>query len=191
MACELRPKRAMGSCSASVKEGMLTSTACLTLMQAAEAKAHRPTWILCPNLAHVVKRHEEPPRKMVTPKGTFQETENSVLQATRSVRQCAFETLNKRLTGASTIMTCSATPLRLAPSVKGHRHEMGPRGGIFTDMHPLERKNLACAQHGQKAQKYRRGETQLSVQRSTSTGRRVARKTSFGALSVSEVELRD
>ena len=82
MACELRPKRAMGSCSASVKEGMPTSTtACLTLMRAAEAKAHRPTWIVCPNLAHVVKRHEEPQRKMVASKATFQATENSVLRA--------------------------------------------------------------------------------------------------------------
>ena len=72
IACELRPKRAMRCCSASVKEGMPTSTtACLTPMRAADAKAPRLTWTGYPNLAHVVKRHEEPSSECTRPVGVL------------------------------------------------------------------------------------------------------------------------
>ena len=52
-------------CSASVKEGVRTSTtAWITQMRAAEAKAQRPTWAVCSHLAHVVQFNAEPhPRR--------------------------------------------------------------------------------------------------------------------------------
>ena len=45
----------------------------------------------------------------------------------------------RRLTVASLVMTCSAVPVRLAPSVQEHRNDLGRRGWIPLEIHPLVR----------------------------------------------------
>ena len=72
------------------------------------------------------------------------------------------------------------------------------RGWILLDNHSLEKKNLAGAQHGQKGQKHRRGETQASVLQSRRCDgeayfnrKGCGAEDFFGAWPVSAVGLRD